>query len=785
MPELVEGTYYVVNAGSGMVMETATASDAKNNNVDQNTNVQGDSQIWSVTDQGNGWQFICSLSNKCLNIYGGIAAGKNVNVWDDNNGAAQRWSVVPDNNTYTYKGTTYDTFTVHPYSNANLALAVYGNSTAAKANIQINTTSTAIGQRWAFVPASVFTDNGTYFIAPAQDLTKTLVVNSGSDAAGANVFLWTMREVNHQIVRTVVNQETYNTKFYFAHSNKCLDILNGSSAVAGRNVQQWTPNSAVGQLWFPVANGTVKNGSESYPAYVLRAVTNAGLALDTANGKLTAGTNVLVNTRNWSASQRWVFIKTEAIGNDIEMPGSVEQSEFHRDGIGDVVVEGLTFLTNETQFQARYKIRRYKANRTSYTDSAWLNFDDDSSSRSGWGDAWTYTFTANPVEGRVTIPYSKTVTLDNTYKSAELIIEVRAYRDEYGSGYKAHGPVAQSVVNVLQTPSVDVQSSSFSYDTFNGRFGISTTLQDSLGEGCSYLRGRILGEDGKPISEWQASSSMTVTHSFGSSLIRLPYANESLTFEYSMLTNEGLAIFGKKSFSLSYIGTANITVDSIDEGTLTVVVSGSSDRYEHCFVEVPSFGRSKLVENIKLGTSENISQWKCVPPLNKDVRIVKIGSSNGTDWTYGETTVHIDSHLFIWNWTDIGSKDYYESSAAVIINTDNPPEQTMTYSSSLTFSSPSGRVHPVAFANSNISSDMSIRGVIVDDGVQYQAAGPIPESTKRDRVLLLSTLSGNGIHPLYRTPYGDWSQVAIETVDVSKTERYISNASITQRSVED
>ena len=174
-----------------------------------------------------------------------------------------------------------------------------------------------------------------------------------------------------------------------------------------------------------------------------------------------------------------------------------------------------------------------------------------------------------------------------------------------------------------------------------------------------------------------------------------------------------------------------------------------------------------------------------MPPLNKDVKVIKIGSADGSSWSYSEQTARIDSHLFIWNWTDLGSTDIYDSSAAIIINSDSPPDQTRKYTPDVKFSSPSGRVLPVAFASSNVSIDMSVKGVVVDDGVKYQAAGPLPDNTKLTRVTRLASLSGKGIHPIYRTPYGDWSQVAIEGVDTSKTEMYLSGASITQRSVED
>ena len=785
MAEFEEGTYYVVSVGSGLVMETKNATDEKGNNVDQYTNVAGDAQIWSVTDQGNGWQFICSLSNKCLNVYGTVAAGANVNVWDDNDSGHQRWSIVPDGGTYTYKNVSYDTFKVHLYAHPNLSLAVQGNSSALRANVQIATDTNSNWQRWAFVPAPVLTENGTYFICPALDPSMTLVANAGSTAAGANVFLWTMRDVNHQILRTSVDPETLNTKFFFAHSDKCLDIYYGSTAVAGRNVQQWTPNSSVAQLWLPTQNGTVKYNGETYPAYVLRAIANRGLALDTKDGKLTSGTNVLVNTRNWSNSQRFIFVKTEMLGSGIEMPGAIDQTEFHRDGIGDVTVTGLTFKSKEQYFQARYLIRKYNLDRSSYTDTSWMSTFDDSTSRSGWGDAWTYTFHEVPVEGKISMPFEPTVSLSEEYPSADLIIEVRTYKDSYGSGYKAHGPIRQSTIKITQTPEISVSSSKIFRTASSGELGFKTVLADSSGNTCSFVKGRILGENGEPISDWQTSSNFTISHILGKTLRRFPGSGESLSFEYILLTDAGLSDRGKIQFSMSYAESTGMTVEYDEGDSLTASIHSESTEYEHCFTEVPYFGDYKLVENKKESASLGVSTWKCIPPLNRDVRVVKIGSNDGDNWTYSEETVRMDSHLFIWNWTDAGSPHVYDASAAILINSDSPPDQTRKYTPDVKFNSPAGRVFPVAFYSKNVSEDMSIKGVVVDDGVKYQSAGPVANNTKLSNIRKLALLGSKGIHPIYRTPYGDWCQVAIESVDTSKNEMYLSSVAVTQRVVED
>lgn len=788
MAELEEGTYFIISAASGLALDVKGASDKSSVSVQQYTPNNGDAQIWAATQFDNGWQLTCSLSNKCLQAspYGeSIVSGKDVLQYDDKNWPRQRWYIAADGNTYTYKNVVYDTYKLYPYTVRGIALdAVGGTSATPGSNVRVYTSGTGVAQRWIFVPAPVFMDEGTYFICTAADPTQTLVVNAGSTANKANIFTWPMREVNHQKVRTKVDPETFNTVIYFAHSDKCMDVTGGVAA-NNVNVQQYAYANVPAQKWLPFKKGTVTYDGEPYPSYELRAVVGAGYTLDSSGPKVgTSGSNVCIKQRNNSMTQRFIFVKTERTGSDISQPGVIDQKMLYREGPGDVDVYGLTFLSKENTFQARYKVRRYAPNRASYVDSRWMNFYDDSESRSGWGDAWTSTFTVDPVEGRVTIPFVKTVTLDSEYTSADFMVEIRTYKNSYGAGYKATGPVAASTIKLLQTPSVSINSASF-VNLYDGKFGIITNLADSLGEGCSFIRGRILGDDGEPMSQWQTSSSMTIRHYLGESLTRLPRYEESMEFEYSMLTNDGLTVSGKIPFTIDYAGVSSLSVEYLNDDSLSAVIQSDTDAYERCFIDIPYHDGVRTIECAKLSSSNAVTSWKCIPPLNQDVRVIKIGSGDGASWTYGEEIVHIDSHLFIWNWTDIGSVDMYSSSAAIIINSDSPPDQTRKYTSDIKFSSPAGRVYPVAFSSVNISEDLSIAGVVIDDGAPYQAAGPIPENTKLPKIKKLITLSGKGIHPIYRTPYGDWRQVGIETIDISKSEMYISTVNVTQRSVED
>jgi hypothetical protein len=154
-----------------------------------------------------------------------------------------------------------------------------------------------------------------------------------------------------------------------------------------------------------------------------------------------------------------------------------------------------------------------------------------------------------------------------------------------------------------------------------------------------------------------------------------------------------------------------------------------------------------------------------------------LDSNNATDWYLHELTVHVDSHLFIWNWGT--------NTAAILINSDDPPQQTRSYSTDIQFSTPAARRYPVAFGARATSVDLSVDGVIVDEYASYQSAEPLPPFTGIDDIKRLVSLTGEGIHPVYRTPYGDWYHVGIESVDVSKSKLWLYEAKVKQRAVED
>ena len=139
----------------------------------------------------------------------------------------------------------------------------------------------------------------------------------------------------------------------------------------------------------------------------------------------------------------------------------------------------------------------------------------------------------------------------------------------------------------------------------------------------------------------------------------------------------------------------------------------------------------------------------------------------------------------MWIWNEPNAPEVYDQYAGILVNSDAPPVQTRTFKTDISFQSPAGRSLPVAFAGRTVDAALNVEGVVVDEDAYYTAAGDVPECASVPYLRKLISLSGDGIHPIYRSPYGDWATVGIENVDLSKTELHLCSAKVTQRAVED
>jgi len=803
MASPADGAYIILNVNSQLAIDVKGASDKSGANVQQWTKNNGDAQIWSFDKPENGgYQITCSLTGKVLEVQSGnLKNDANVRQWSDNNSNAQRWNVNTDGKTFTYGGKSYPSYTIKPTKATSFALDVAGGSTTRGANIRIHTANNSDAQRWILIPVSILKSEGTYEIVLAADPKMCLDIAGGSTANEANVQVYTRNESPAQVFRTDVNDETFVTRFINGKSGKVLEVAGGKTA-AGTNVQQYKANNSAAQNWLPIQSGSVKINGQNVPTYAIHAQVGNNLCMDCKGGGKKAKTNIQVYTSANTLAQRFAFVKTELLGTDISVPGAIQQTLFKRKGPGAITVSGLTFNSKQTMFQARYLIRYYTKGRKSYKSTKWMNLKNNSAAREGWGDAWSYTFKATPSNGIIKVPFNKKVNLTSTYRSADIYVEVRTFLTNYKSGFKAHGTTKRTIIKLRQVPAISMSSCALVIGSNN--IGVKTVLKDSLGEGCNRLRGRLVGSDGLPISEWVSVTKMNMTHMLGKTLSRLPRNGEKISFEYVMLINDGITLTGsfkhKNGFSMGGL-TSTFTptvvysqpIDEVDDlkESCCILVTTNRHKSDCLLYSVSTIAGSKMVKADIYSTTSTEITWKVAPPLNKTVKL-NVYSNTSTNpalksgWRLGQVDVKITSHTFVWNW-GLNAESKRKQYATLIVNSDNPPQQTRNFTNDISFHSPAGRIWPVAFATRALGADVSVSGISVDSAAvkKHSVGGPIPLRGTVGCLMTLVPLAGKGIHPIYRTPYGDWYQVGVESVDVSKNNMYYSDVQVTQRALED
>lgn len=545
------------------------------------------------------------------------------------------------------------------------------------------------------------------------------------------------------------------------------------------------------QLWAitPVSDkNSIEYEGTVYQKYKIKA-RSGNFYMDIAGGKAAKDANVQLAAPTTKITQQFILAQTSSPNSDMDEPGTIRETIFSADSDGtnpvEITVTGLTFQSSYEAFQARYLVRSY-SDQTNYTDSEWMNVADDSTSNSGMGIPGKPTFEYVPVDGIVRIPFTRTFSLggDSNARKRELLFDIRGFIED-GDPYPEHGPMRRSTVTIAQNPNMSVRSSSVYADTSSNDIGILTSSVDSLGEGCQILRARLLGGDGVPMSDWVSRSSMRIFHSAIQTLYRFPNNDETIAFEYAMLAMNGAYVSGTANTTFTYTAGSAPTVTYSDDDSERAYVEIDSAAYAFCLYSFTDIDQKRLAIAERIPSQAGRIRWVLVPPLNTEFDIYVMTSSDNTNWTFSYTQGEISSHLFIWNWTSNGSTIKFDDFASIIVNSDNPPQQSRGFATGIQFSKPMARRHPVAFSDISVESNLSVEGTVIDENADYVAAGPLPNhSGPRDLAKLVS-LSGLGIHPVYRTPYGDWYTTAIEQVDLSKTELGYSRASVTQKAVKD
>lgn len=805
MAELAEGVYVIINVNSQKAVDVKGGQDRSGTNVQIWRRDDSDSQIFYISKPAgdNKYEINCSLSIRPLSAQkpSGASVYNVIQVNNTNDTSTQRWLITDTGKTFKYGTVTYPVYRINWAKDTSLGFDVEYFGTADGSNIALHSVGSNPGtnQQWIFKPMDALKEGNYYKIGLASGSVPMLTVANKSTSDGAQVRLEAEND-------TLENQVFFARKdpatnlFYFeaCHSNYRIGIWDPSSKGAAilepkdkPYVNQLTkPASASHALWLPIrvpgTDGTFKKGDTSYPVYELRSALGNDFDLSVFKNGKASDKRLYVTKRSGgtfgNGAQHFVLIPTEGNDGSMTKPGEILPSSFERDGVGSISVSGLSFTSSYSSFQARYRTVSYNAKKTTNSTSSWKNVSDDSTDRSGWGDFATSTFDQAPVNGIVSLPFSKSFTLNaSNAVSIELQIEVRGFIKT--DSVIKHGPSHVSTILLTQHPTTTIGSLTIALN--DGELGFATQLVNTPAIGVTSVRARLVDENFDPISDYMTSSSLKVVHKFDD-LYRLPLNGETVGVDYSMITVDGVIISGIIYNTVSYATVSfNPTISYMEDDSCRAIATVTSHTHDYCYVANQTVDSTRLVKCSQYQTQNGKKSFIVLPSLNTDCMVYFVGSSNGTSWGVATINCRINSHLFIWNWTYKANDHYPDEFSSLLINTDDPPQQTRSYTTDIKFSTPAGRIHPVGFSMSNLSTDLSVSGMVVDDDADYVAAGPLPNHSSIGHLRRLIMLSGHGVHPYYRTPYGDFYMVGIESVDLSKTKLGLSTATVKQRAVKD
>lgn len=788
---ITEGTYLILNANSKLAMDVANASDAWGANIALWDVLTSDAQIWAVTQHDNGWQLICSLTGKSMDVENGkIAPMSNIRQWEDNDANAQRWDFIETDTTVTYDGKSYTAYKIAVHGTEYYIDATEEGSRPGVNVLLYERTSTK-WQEWIFVPVSCLTEGGTYAIRSALDLSLCIDISNGSNGAGAKAVVWPYHGVNNEIFQTVPNPDSLTVQLVATHSNKALDVDHGATE-DGRQVLQWLiEKNNANQQWLPVQAGSITVNGVTVPTYELRNQSSQTVirVIDIYGGGKTPGTNLVVWERlAGQLNQRFWFDKVEMLGAGISTPTQAQPQLVQANG---PVSFRLSFECDEEFYQARYRVRTYSGkDRQTYTQTDWMNVKDGSKTNDGWGPAWTYSFTREELEndGVLTLPRDFTLDVDGATEGkayAEVGLQVRAYREEYGAlKAHAHGQTASTTVKIAKNPTItldDLFVRTVTLDDGSEGIGIEAKLRHDVPLVKSHqVSGRLVDTDGKYISEivtTVGSDPNTLSLVYPTSVLRrFPGEGETVGVALGWRTSDGaytaVTLWGTVNYNISQSATITESYERhADDDTWTDYLTMNAHEQDWCWLAIEHGSGVEMFDCPTILSDSSRKTFKVLPPFNKPYRLVLLARDGNSKFALKTVTMPaFEAHVYTWSWSE-----RFDETVNLHVNHASRPKQSREYEADSAVHITTGRRHPVAWAHRTVSIDLSVEGVTYfNDSMRY---------TQDEDYDKLAYTIGQGQHPVYRTPRGDWYRVAVKGVDNSYQNEWGSEVKVNQEAV--
>ncbi len=278
-------------------------------------------------------------SGKVLDVADGSTSnGANVQVWDSNGTAAQKFrfecgsdgfytitnlksgkalddadaNLVPGTNVQQYSSNKTDAqkWAVRANSDGSYSLICKANGltldasgTSKGSNVQLWTADQ--GRNQSFDLSSAKADrtvaDGTYLVSSAIDRLKALDVAGGSKSNGARIQIYESNMTAAQSFKFVYDEATGYYTITNTGSGKALDATDGKVS-NGVKIQQWEPNGTLAQCWEVAADGE---------GYRIRSAVDPGKVFDVANGSSQNSTGIQLWDANGTNAQKFYLVSSE------------------------------------------------------------------------------------------------------------------------------------------------------------------------------------------------------------------------------------------------------------------------------------------------------------------------------------------------------------------------------------------------------------------------------------------------------------------------------------------
>lgn len=304
-------------------------------NVDIYSNLQDESQVFTVTYKGNGYYSIINkYSNKSLDCQNGnTVSGTNVQTYEYDNVDQKQWIIEESGD-----GQSFNIIS----KNSGLYLDVKSGDSANYSNVQVHIGNNTNAQKWKFVaynnPKNSSIKDGNYHIVSKLNKNFGLDVAGALDDDAINVRLYNNIYDSNQVFNVVYLNDGYY-KITNVKTGKSLDVAS-ASAYKGANLQQYTYKDVNQQKWIIEDSGDNKN-------YYISSK-NAGLYLTSESTDIENGTNVFLTINDYSDRQQWEFTLSNLNG-DIDLDNSVTVADAT---LLQKYVVGIATLTDDQKLLA-------------------------------------------------------------------------------------------------------------------------------------------------------------------------------------------------------------------------------------------------------------------------------------------------------------------------------------------------------------------------------------------------------------------------------------------------